>query len=157
MRITLGDAISVGAPLAVGGVGGAATVASLQTWYRTLDKPEWNPPDAVFGPVWTTLYLLMGVALALARRASPDDRRGRVEAVFGLQLALNLAWSLAFFTGRSPAAGVAVILVLWAAIVATMMEFGRVRRLAALLLLPYLAWVTFAAVLNVEIWRLNSR
>ncbi len=157
MRITLGDAISVGAPLAVGGVGGAATVASLQTWYRTLEKPPWNPPDAVFGPVWSTLYLLMGVAMALVHRANSRDGGSRAEAVFGLQLALNLAWSLAFFTGRSPAAGVAVILVLWASIVATIMEFGRVRRLAALLLLPYVAWVTFATVLNVEIWRLNSR
>lgn len=74
-----------------------------------------------------------------------------------MQLTLNLAWSLAFFSARSPAAGVVVILALWASIVATIMEFGRVRRLAALLLLPYLAWVTFATVLNVEIWRLNSR
>lgn len=71
MRLTLGDAISVGAPLAVGGVGGAATVASLQTWYRTLDKPAWNPPDALFGPVWITLYLMMGVAMALVHRAEP--------------------------------------------------------------------------------------
>lgn len=157
MRLTLGDAVSVGAPLAVGGIGGVATVSSLQTWYRTLDKPAWNPPDAVFGPVWTTLYLLMGVALALARRAAGDEDRRRVEAVFGLQLALNLAWSLAFFSARSPAAGVAVILVLWASIVATIVAFGRASRLASLLLLPYLAWVTFAAVLNLEIWRLNSR
>lgn len=155
MRLTLGDAVSVGAPLAVGGIGGVATVSSLQSWYRTLEKPAWNPPDQVFGPVWTTLYLLMGVALALARRASPEDQRGRIEAVFGLQLALNLAWSFAFFSGRNPAAGVAVILVLWASIVATIAEFGRVRRLAAMLLLPYLAWVTFATVLNVEIWRRN--
>jgi len=157
VRLTLGDAVSVGAPLAVGGIGGVATVSSLQTWYRTLDKPAWNPPDAVFGPVWTTLYLLMGVALALARRAAGDEDRRRVEAVFGLQLALNLAWSLAFFSARSPAAGVAVILVLWASIVATIVAFGRASRLASLLLLPYLAWVTFAAVLNLEIWRLNSR
>jgi len=157
MRLTLGDAISVGAPLAVGGVGGAATVASLQTWYRTLDKPAWNPPDALFGPVWITLYLMMGVAMALVHRAEPRHEGNRAEAVFGLQLTLNLAWSLAFFSARSPAAGVVVILALWASIVATIMEFGRVRRLAALLLLPYLAWVTFATVLNVEIWRLNSR
>jgi tryptophan-rich sensory protein len=157
MRITLGDAVSVGAPLAVGGIGGVATVSSLGTWYRTLRKPAWNPPDAVFGPVWTTLYLLMGVALALSRRAAASGERGRVEAVFGLQLALNLAWSLAFFSARSPAAGVAVILVLWASIVATIAAFGRVSRFAALLLLPYLAWVTFAAVLNLEIWRLNGR
>jgi benzodiazapine receptor len=155
MRLTIGDAVSVGAPLAVGGIGGVATVSSLQSWYRTLRKPDWNPPDAVFGPVWTTLYLLMGVALALSRRAAGEDGRGRVEGIFGLQLALNLAWSFAFFSARSPAAGVAVILVLWAAIVATIVEFGRVRRVAALMLLPYLAWVTFATVLNVEIWRRN--
>ena len=157
MGLTIGDAVSVGAPLAVGGIGGVATVSSLQSWYRTLRKPDWNPPDAVFGPVWTTLYLLMGVALALSRRAATHDGRGRVEAAFGLQLALNLAWSFAFFSARSPAAGVAVILVLWAAIVATILEFGRVSRVAALLLLPYLAWVTFASVLNLEIWRLNRR
>jgi tryptophan-rich sensory protein len=157
MRITLGDAVSVGAPLAVGGIGGIATVSSLQTWYRTLEKPAWNPPDQVFGPVWTTLYLLMGVALALARRASTHDSTRRVEAVFGLQLALNLGWSFAFFSGRNPGAGVAVILMLWASIVATIAEFGRVRRRAALLLLPYIAWVTFATALNVEIWRLNRR
>jgi tryptophan-rich sensory protein len=157
VRITLGDAVSVGAPLAVGGIGGVATVSSLQGWYRTLRKPDWNPPDAVFGPVWTTLYFLMGIALALSRRAADEEGRRRVEAVFGLQLALNLAWSFAFFSARSPAAGAVVILVLWASIVATIVEFGRVSRLASLLLLPYLAWVTFATVLNLEIWRLNSR
>jgi tryptophan-rich sensory protein len=157
MRITLGDAVSVGAPLAVGGLGGIATVSSLGTWYRGLRKPAWNPPDAVFGPVWTALYLLMGVALALSRRAAAGrDERRRAETVFGLQLSLNLAWSFAFFSARSPAAGVAVILVLWASIVATIAEFGRVRRLAAVLLVPYLAWVTFAAILNLEIWRLNT-
>jgi len=156
-NVTVGDAVSVGAPLLVGTIGGIATVGSLNGWYRTLQKPEWNPPDAVFGPVWTTLYLLMGIGLALARRAAPDARRGRVESVFALQLALNLSWSFAFFSARSPAAGVAVILLLWASIVATIMEFGRVPRLAALLLVPYLAWVTFATVLNVEVWRRNPR
>jgi translocator protein len=155
MRITLGDAISVGAPLAVGGIGGAATVSSLETWYRTLEKPRWNPPDAVFGPVWSTLYVLMGLALALARRAGTTEQRRRSEAVFALQLALNLAWSVAFFARRSPAAGVAVIVLLWAAIIATIRELGAASKVAALLLLPYLAWVTFAAVLNGEIWRLN--
>ena len=157
MRITVGDAVSVGAPLAVGGVGGVATVRSLDTWYRTLRKPAWNPPDAVFGPVWTTLYLLMGIALALSRRAAGPEARRRVEGVFGLQLALNLSWIFAFFSARSARAAVVVIILLWAAIVATIVEFGRVHRLAALLLLPYLAWVTFAAVLNLEILRRNPR
>ena len=155
VRLTAGDVVSVGAPLAVGGIGGIATLSALGSWYRTLRKPAWNPPDAVFGPVWTTLYVLMGVALALSRRAADTGERRRVESVFALQLALNLAWSVAFFSARSPAAGVAVILVLWASIVATIAEFGRVSRTAALLLAPYLAWVTFATILNVEIWRLN--
>ena len=155
VRLTAGDVVSVGAPLAVGGIGGIATLSALGSWYRTLRKPAWNPPDAVFGPVWTTLYVLMGVALALSRRAADTGERRRVESVFALQLALNLAWSFAFFSARSPAAGVAVILVLWASIVATIAEFGRVSRTAALLLAPYLAWVTFATILNVEIWRLN--
>ena len=79
----------------------------------------------------------------------------RTQTAFGLQLALNLAWSLAFFGGRNPAAGVVVIVLLWAAIVATIAEFGRASRLAAGLLVPYLAWVTFAAGLNLEVWRLN--
>jgi tryptophan-rich sensory protein len=156
VRIGLGDAVAVGSPLAVAAVGGVATAAAIPGWYRTLDKPPWNPPDAIFAPVWTTLYVLMGVAMVLARRAAPE-RRDRTQPAFALQLALNLAWSLAFFGGRSPSAGVAVIVLLWAAIVATIAEFGRASRLAALLMAPYLAWVTFAAVLNVEIWRRNAR
>jgi tryptophan-rich sensory protein len=155
VRIGLGDALAVGSPLAVAAVGGVATAAAIPGWYRTLDKPAWNPPDAIFAPVWTTLYLLMGVAMVLARRAAPE-RRGRTQSVFALQLALNLAWSLAFFAGRSPSAGVVVIVLLWAAIVATIAEFGRASRLAAMLMAPYLAWVTFAAVLNLEIWRRNA-
>ena len=154
-RITIGDAVALGSPIAVAAIGGAATAAAIPDWYRTIEKPAWNPPDAVFGPVWTTLYLLMGIAMIVARRAAPE-RRHRTQAAFGLQLALNLAWSLAFFGGRNPAAGVAVIVLLWAAIVATVAEFGRASRLAAALLLPYLAWVTFAAGLNAEIWRLNQ-
>lgn len=153
-RFTIGDAVALGSPLAVGAVGGVATAAAIPGWYGTIEKPAWNPPDQVFAPVWTTLYLLMGVAMVVARRASPE-RRQRTEAAFGLQLALNLAWSLAFFGGRSPAAGVVVIVLLWAAIVATITEFRRASRLSAVLLLPYIAWVTFAGGLNFEIWRLN--
>jgi tryptophan-rich sensory protein len=148
------DGLAIAAPLAIGAVGGAVTAPAIPTWYRRLEKPSWNPPDTVFAPVWTTLYLLMGVALVLARRADPAHSP-RAEAVFGLQLALNLAWSLVFFGRRDPRAGLGVILLLWAAILATVAEFGRTRVLAAALLLPYLAWVTFACGLNAEIWRLN--
>ena len=154
VRLTIGDALALGSPLAVAAVGGVTTASAIPGWYQSLEKPAWNPPASVFAPVWTTLYLLMGVAMVVARRAAPE-RRVRTQAVFGLQLALNLAWSLAFFGGRNPAAGLAVIVLLWAAIVATVVEFGRESRLAAVLLLPYLAWVTFATGLNAEIWRLN--
>jgi translocator protein len=153
-RALAGDAFAFVAPLAVAAIGGAVTARAIPTWYRRLDKPGWEPPDAAFAPVWTTLYLLMGVAVVLARRADPG-RSPRTEAIFGLQLALNLGWSVAFFGRRDPAAGLVVIVPLWAAIVATIAEFWGTRRLAAALLVPYLAWVTFATLLNAEIWRRN--
>jgi len=152
MRRSWGDAAALVAPLAVGLLGTIPTVPAIRGWYRTLDRPGWSPPDRVFGPVWTTLYLLMGVALVLVRRA---DGSRDAQSLFGLQLALNLAWSYAFFGFRSPAAGVVVIVGLWLAIVATVAGFARRSRLAAALLLPYLAWVSFATILNVEIWRRN--
>jgi tryptophan-rich sensory protein len=148
------DALAFAAPLVVAATGGALTAPRIPTWYRGLDKPTWDPPDAVFAPVWTTLYLLMGVAVVLARRADPS-RTPRTEAVFGLQLALNLGWSVAFFGRRDPTAGLVVIILLWAAIVATITEFWGTSRPAAVLLLPYLGWVTFATLLNAEIRRRN--
>lgn len=155
VRISFGDALALGSPLAIAAIGGSATASAIPGWYRTLEKPAWNPPEAIFAPVWTTLYLLMGVAMVFARRGEPQ-RRNPTQAAFAVQLALNLAWSLAFFGGRSPAAGVVVIVLLWGAIVGTISEFARASRLAAMLLLPYLAWVTFATALNLEIWRLNE-
>ncbi len=148
------DAIAFAAPLVVGALGGAVTAPEISTWYRQLDRPRWQPPDAAFAPVWTTLYLLMGVAVVLARRADPG-RTPRTEVVFGLQLALNLGWSVAFFGRRDPAAALVVILLLWASIVACIEEFWGTRRLAAALLVPYLGWVTFATLLNADIWRRN--
>jgi benzodiazapine receptor len=150
-----GDAVALAAPLAVGALGTIPTLKAIPTWYRTLDKPSWNPPDRVFGPVWTTLYALMGIALVLVRRQ--DQARGvdRAQAVFGLQLALNLAWSFVFFGGRNLRGGLVVIALLWVSILATIAEFGRVRRAAALLLVPYLGWVSFASLLNAEIARRN--
>jgi len=151
--------VALGAsPLVVGGVSGVATVDGVRGWYRTLDRPSWRPPDSVFGPVWTTLYGLMGVALVRVVRADP----GRTEAtrrvalgLFAVQLALNAAWSWIFFSRHAIGAALAEILVLWLAIAATVAAFGAVRRGAGALLLPYLAWVTFATALTAEIWRRN--
>jgi tryptophan-rich sensory protein len=152
--LSLRDLAAFLAPLAVGGLGSVPTARAIPTWYRTLDTPDWKPPDRAFGPVWTTLYGLMGVALALVRREEAT-RTVRAQAVFGLQLALNLAWSFVFFGGRSARGGLAVIGLLWLAIVVTIAEAWRVSRPAALLLLPYLGWVTFATILNAEIARRN--
>jgi len=148
------DAVAIAAPLAVAAIGGLVTIQAIPTWYRALRKPSWNPPDALFAPVWTTLYVMMGVALIVARRAAPE-RTAPLGSVFGLQLALNLAWSLVFFGRQDTQAGLAVIGLLWIAIVATIAEFSKARRLAAALLLPYLAWVSFATLLNEQIWQLN--
>ena len=141
-------------PLAVGALGSIPTARSIPTWYRTLEKPGWNPPDAVFAPVWTTLYGLMGVALTLVRRERGSSAAA-AQAAFGLQLALNLAWSFVFFGSRDPRGALGVVGMLWLAILGTIVAFWRVRPAAALLLVPYLAWVSFASLLNAEIVRRN--
>jgi len=155
-RSVAADLVALVGPFAVGALGSIPTVRTIPTWYRGLDKPAWNPPDAVFGPVWTTLYALMGIALLLVRRQPDGKETDRAQALFGLQLALNLAWSFVFFGGRSVRGGLAVIALLWVSIVATVGEFWRVNRSAALLLAPYLGWVTFASILNAAIARRNS-
>lgn len=132
------------------------TAGAIPTWYRTLAKPPWNPPDAVFGPVWTVLYLTMGIALALVLRANAGEGGRRAVRAFGIQLTLNLAWTLAFFGLREIGLAAVIIIALWVAIVATMDAFSRINLAAGLLILPYLGWVTFASVLNVVVWSLNA-
>jgi benzodiazapine receptor len=160
MRLQVGDIVSlvvaVVIPLVVGGLGGIATASAIPTWYQGLDKPAWNPPNWVFGPVWTLLYVLMGVAAWLVWRQGWDNPQVRVAlAIFGVQLLLNLFWSLIFFGLRSPGWAVLEIAVLWGFILATTVQFYRLESVAGLLLVPYQLWVTFAAVLNATIWQLN--
>lgn len=152
----LADAGIVVAPLVVGGVTGAATAPAIRGWYRTLRRPSWNPPDRVFGPVWTSLYLTMGVALRdIARVRGRTGARRIAVGLFGLQLALNAGWSWLFFIQHDLAMAAIEVLCLWLSILATAVAFGRLRRRAGLLLVPYLAWVTFASVLTIAIWQLN--
>jgi tryptophan-rich sensory protein len=132
------------------------TADDVATWYPTLARPAFTPPDWVFGPVWTTLYLLMGVALYLTWRSDRGRERRVALSVFGVQLALNATWTLVFFGAHAIFGGLVVIAALLAAILATIGTFARIDRRAAALLLPYLLWVGFATVLNYEIWRLNS-
>ena len=152
----LAAAISIGLALAVAAIGGLATSSSVGSWYVTLNKPSFNPPSAVFAPVWTTLYILMALAAWRAWRSpAADDKRRRALMLYGVQLALNLAWSLIFFGLRRPDLAMIEIAVLLAAIVATTAAFARIDRPAAWMMAPYIAWVSFASLLNFAIWRLN--
>jgi len=153
------------APLVAGTVVGLVTNSDGSRWYRRLAKPSWTPPDAAFGPVWSVLYLLMGVASVIVARAGRErdasgedgggQRAGRALGVYAVQLALNLGWSLIFFGARRVKPAGAELAMLWASIVATVAAFTRVRLVAGLLLIPYLAWTSFAALLNAELIRRN--
>ena len=137
-------------------VGGALTAASVQDWYPTIHKPSWTPPAWVFAPVWTLLFVLMAVSAWLVwdRAGVRAARRGL--ALFLAQLALNAGWSGLFFAMRRPDLAFAEIIILWLAIAATLVSFGRVSGAAAALLAPYLLWVTYATALNGTIWWMNS-
>jgi benzodiazapine receptor len=146
--------ISIAVCFAAAWLGSLVTRPALEPWYAGLAKPPWTPPNWVFAPAWTTLFALMAVAAWLVWR-----RAGLVStplALFLLQLLLNVAWSWLFFGRQSPGTAMIEIVVLWGAILATTLEFWRVDRLAGWLLLPYLAWVAFAAALNFSIWRRNG-
>jgi tryptophan-rich sensory protein len=137
---------------------GAASIGSRFTpgaWYAGLAKPSWTPPGVLFAPVWTVLYGLMAVAGWLVWKAGATARTRAALALFAAQLVLNTAWSWLFFGLERTDLALLCIVLLWAAILATTLGFRRVRPLAAALLLPYLLWVSFAAALNFEIWRLN--
>lgn len=141
---------------AVAGLGGAVTAPAIPTWYAGLAKPSFNPPNGVFAPVWTTLYALMAVAAWLAWRAAPSGRRSLPLALFLLQLGINALWSPLFFGAHLILPALIDIGLLIPAVVATIVAFWRVRPVAGALLLPYLAWISFAFVLNAAIWRLNG-
>ena len=148
--------VSVAVPLAVGGLSGFATARGVADWYPTLVKPSFNPPAWVFGPVWTVLYMMMGVAAFLVWRRGFDVDGVRIAlTVFAVQLALNGLWSILFFGMQAPGLALIEIVLLWIAIGVTVVLFWRVAPLPGALLLPYWAWVTFAAVLNASLWWLN--
>jgi tryptophan-rich sensory protein len=139
----------------VAGISGRATVHEIPGWYRTLNRPSFAPPNWVFGPVWTLLYALMSVAAWRISLAPPSTLRNAALALFILQLALNFAWSLIFFRQHAIGFAFAEVLVLWAFIGSTTILFSRLSSLAAWLMVPYWAWVSFASLLNGAFWRLN--
>jgi len=136
-------------------LGGLFTSQSVGTWYLTLQKPVFNPPGWLFGPVWTLLYLLMGLSFYLIWNARNTGMKKTAIVVFAVQLILNVSWSLAFFGMQSIISGFIIIVSLWLAIGLTIYRFRQISRLAAGLLLPYLVWVSFAAILNYALWSLN--
>lgn len=141
--------------LAIGAIGGAVTSTSVGTWYQQLRKPSFNPPDWVFGPVWTVLYIAMAVAAwRVWRRLGLGDARHAL-SLFAIQLLLNLAWTILFFGFQQIGLALVEIVVLFAVIVVTAIAFWRRDSGAGLLFVPYLGWVGFAALLNASLWRLN--
>ncbi|NHN41661.1 tryptophan-rich sensory protein [Halorubellus sp. JP-L1] len=139
----------------VGSAPAVVTASDVATWYPTLAAPPLTPPSWVFGPVWTVLFAAIGTAAYLVYRDRAHSWRSRALGLFGAQMAFNVAWSFAFFGAQSPALGLVVILVLDVLVVATVVAFRRVDRRAAVLLVPYLAWVLFATYLTAGFWYLN--
>lgn len=153
LSVWVGLVVSLLICFAVAGLGSLATTPNIPTWYATLNKPSWNPPNWLFGPVWTVLYALMAISAWLVWK-----RAGWRAAilVFVIQLLLNLAWSFIFFGAHQIGLAFAEIVLLWIAIAATIWMFYPISKVAAVMLLPYLLWVSFAAGLNFTIWRLNG-
>lgn len=139
-----------------GGIGAIFTQQSVSSWYSALNKPAFAPPNYLFAPVWTLLYLLMGIAVWLVWRKGLMTKEAKIAfGLFWFQLVLNALWSYLFFGLQNPLAGLVEIIFLWGAILATIIYFFKISTTAGALMVPYLAWVTFAALLNFFIWRLN--
>jgi benzodiazapine receptor len=149
-------AISIALCLLAGFIGSAFTTPSIATWYVSLAKPVFNPPNWIFGPVWTALYIMMGVSLYLvwSKGLKTKDSKTAV-SVFAVQIALNSLWSILFFGLHSPMYAFACIIALWMAIYINILLFMRISKPAGYLLVPYILWVSFAAVLNYYIFILN--
>ena len=152
MRNTVALIISLALVAALAAFGGRFGPGA---WYQQLAKPAWTPPNWLFGPVWTALYIMMAVAAWLVWKSDAGGAMRAALAVYAVQLVLNALWSLAFFGLHRIGLALIDIIALWVFILATVLFFRRVSVTAAVLMLPYLAWVAFAAVLNLSLWRLN--
>lgn len=137
-------------------IGSLFTTPAIASWYASLKKPSITPPNWVFSPVWITLFLLMGIALFLVWRKGLQEKGVKIAVlIFVIQLIFNVLWSVAFFGFKSPIAGFIIILILWAAIIMTILSFFKLSKFAGILLVPYILWVSFAAVLNFLLFWLN--
>ncbi len=148
--------IAVLIPLAVGSLAGYFTASSVNGWYTTLVKPSFNPPNWLFAPVWTSLYIMMGIAFYLIwKKEANDVVKSTAVTLYIVQLALNFLWSFVFFYAQQPGWALVNIILMWIFIFLTILWFGKISSLSAWLLVPYICWVSFATVLNFAIWKLN--
>jgi translocator protein len=148
--------ISISIPLAVGALSGYLTSSAINGWYATLNKPSFNPPNYLFGPVWTTLYIMMGIAYFLVWNSkSVSENNNKAYLFYWVQLFLNFMWSISFFYFQNPALALVVIVLMLIIIAGTIFWFRKFSAVAAWLLVPYICWVAFATALNFELWRLN--
>ena len=138
----------------VGGISGFLTSDAITSWYVGIQKPLWNPPNWIFGPIWTLLYILMGCSLFLILKTAASNKRLAL-ALFLTQLALNFFWSPIFFNLHELGWALLTIVALWGLIIITIFAFATIHKTAAWLLVPYVCWVSFAALLNLSIWQLN--
>lgn len=157
MRISklLSLVVCIAIPLMIGGLAGLATTANINTWYVGLNKPVFNPPNFIFAPVWTVLYVLMGISLYLIWVAPKDKNRTVALRIFAIQLVLNFAWSFIFFQYHLIFLALIEIVTIWLVVLLMISAFHKVNRIAAYLQIPYLLWVSFATGLNAAIWMLN--
>ncbi|MDO9375386.1 MAG: TspO/MBR family protein [Ferruginibacter sp.] len=148
--------VSLLIPLLTGAVAGFFTNSGVESWYAVAKKPSFNPPNWIFAPVWTLLYILMGIALWLVwKKEEPVPGKKQALWWFGIQMLLNFCWSFIFFYAHQPGWALVEIITLWVAILCTIIAFRKLSTAAAWLLVPYLLWVSFATVLNYSIWKLN--
>jgi translocator protein len=148
--------LSIAIPVAVGATAGLFTSAEIPGWYQTIQKPSWNPPNWLFAPVWTSLYVMMGIALFLVWKSNVTDKvKKKAISLFAMQLALNFCWSFIFFNQHQIGWALVEIGVMWLFILLTIFAFARISKVAAWLLVPYVSWVSFATILNYTIWQLN--
>jgi translocator protein len=149
--------ISIAAPLLVGAASAYFTYPAVRGWYTTITKPSFNPPNYLFGPVWTTLYTMMGIACFIIWNSNANAQvKKKALAFYIIQLALNFSWSMFFFYLENPAAAFVIIILMLITIAGSIFWFKKISALAAWLLVPYICWVSFATALNFEIWRLNG-
>ncbi len=149
--------VSVSAPLLIGFSSGFFTITDVGSWYQTVQKPAWNPPNWIFGPVWTTLYILMGIALFLIWKKEGNNNLKKAAIIlFAMQLVLNFFWSIIFFNQHQIGWALVEIVILWLSIMLTIFVFAKIAKIAAWLMVPYIAWVSFATILNFTIWQLNK-